>query len=383
MAPETMAAPSIRRERTWAPRIWLGCDVPSLARLLSGNSYAFDWSHAHIVAGAASLSLINSFYGTVQRVFFGRKIARTEVKAPLFILGHWRTGTTLLHELLIKDPRHTFATNYECFCPHHFMKTEEFATRFLRWLLPPKRPMDDMPVGWEHPQEDEFALCNLGLPSPYLQIAFPNHVGRWDDYYELRNVPAAERERWQRGFRRFLQSVIAWRPGRMILKSPPHTFRVPLLLEMFPDARFVHIVRDPYVVYPSTVNLWTKLYRSQGLQAPNFDTLSEQVFATFTRMYDALERDRAQIPAGQFHELRYEELVRDPLTALREVYERLDLGDFSVTEPKVREHLAGTASYQPNRYRELAPGLRDEITRRWGSVIRHYGYDRQAVSGAA
>src|SRR5687768_18104609 len=43
---------------------------------------------------------------------------------------------------------------------------------------------------------------------------------------------------------------------RSILKSPPHTCRVPTLLRLFPDARFVHIVRDPYAVYPSTLHLW-------------------------------------------------------------------------------------------------------------------------------
>lgn len=376
-------APRIRRERTWAPRIWLGSNTPSLARMLSRNRYAFDWSHAHIVAGAAALSLVNTFYGGVQRVLRGRRIARTEVKAPLFILGHWRTGTTLLHELLIKDPRHTFPTNYECFCPHHFMETEEFATRWMRWLLPPKRPMDDMPVGWEHPQEDEFALCNLGLPSPYWQIAFPNHAGRWDDYYELQRVPSAEVERWRQTFRRFLQTVTAWRPGRMVLKSPPHTFRVPLLADMFPDARFIHIVRDPYVVYPSTINLWTQLYRSQGLQRPRYEDLQEQVFSTFTRMYDALDRGRTHVAENRFYELRYEDLIRDPLGRLREMYAHLELDDFAPAEPAVREHLAGTAGYRTNRYRELAPSLRDEITHRWGAVIRRYGYDPQAVSGAA
>jgi hypothetical protein len=169
----------------------------------------------------------------------------------------------------------------------------------------------------------------------------------------------------------------------MVLKSPPHTFRVPLLVDMFPDARFIHIVRDPYVVFPSTINLWTQLYRSQGLQTPRFEALQEQVFSTYTRMYDALERGRKHVREDRIYEVRYEDLVRDPVARLREIYAHLDLGDFSEAEPRIREHLAGTAGYRTNRYREMAPALRDEITRRWGTVIRRYGYDPQAVSGAA
>lgn len=378
-----VAAPRLRRERTWAPRIWLGCDVPSLYRLLSSNDYNFDWAHAHIVAAAGGMSLVNSFYHGVQRLLNGRKIARTKVVAPIFILGHWRTGTTLLHELLILDPRHTFPTNFECFCPHHFMQSEPFARRFLKWLLPSKRPMDDMAVDWDSPQEDEFALCNLGLPSPYWSIAFPNHLGKFDDYFSLEKVPESERERWKRVFHRFLQAVTAWRPGRMILKSPPHTFRAAMLAEMYPDARFVHIVRDPYVVFSSTINLWTKLAAAQGLQTPRQEGLQEWVFETFTRMYDALERAKPRIAPERFHELRYEDLVRDPLGSLRELYTRLDLGEFAPIEDPLRERLAARSDYHTNRYRELPPALHDEITRRWGPVIRRYGYDRQRVSGAA
>ena len=40
--------------------------------------------------------------------------------------------------------------------------------------MPSRRPMDNMPAGWDRPQEDEFALCMMGQPSPYADIAFPN-----------------------------------------------------------------------------------------------------------------------------------------------------------------------------------------------------------------
>ena len=104
------------------------------------------------------------------------RCARRKLAAPpLFVLGHWRSGTTLLHELLILDERHTYPNTYECFAPHHFIWTEWFVPPLLRKLLPSTRPMDAMEAGWERPQEDEFALCNMGIPTPYLAWAFPRH----------------------------------------------------------------------------------------------------------------------------------------------------------------------------------------------------------------
>jgi hypothetical protein len=196
----------------------------------------------------------------VEIAWYGRRIARTPIQQPpLFILGHWRTGTTLLHELLILDPRHTFPTTYECLEPNHFLLTERLFTRWLTFLMPSRRPMDNMAAGWDRPQEDEFALCMMGQPSPYLTVAFPNQPPAFPEYLDLTGVPPRALASWKRAFYGFLQRLTFKDPRRLVLKSPPHTARIEVLLELFPEARFVHIVRDPVVVFPSTVNLWKSL----------------------------------------------------------------------------------------------------------------------------
>jgi hypothetical protein len=145
---------------------------------------------------------------------------------------------------------------------------------------------------------------------------------------------------------------------------------------LFPDARFVHIVRDPHVVFASTVNLWRTLYETHGLQTPTFAGLEEYVFDTFTHLYRRLEEGRKLVPPGHFHELRYEDLVRDPIGEMRRLYEALDLGGFEEARPRIEDFFKANAGYQTNRYRELEPGLQAEIERRWGEVIRRYGYER-------
>ena len=97
------------------------------------------------------------------------------------------------------------------------------------------------------------------------------------------------------------------------MKSPPHTFRIKILLEMFPKARFIHIVRNPLVIFPSTINLWKRLYRNDGLQVPTYEGLDEHVFTTFMRMYEVFQRDRGLIPPGSCAKCAYEDLVAQPM----------------------------------------------------------------------
>jgi len=362
------------KHREWMPRFWEGCDFFAWIRLLARNRFAVHWSCLYIAVIITVVSFVHSILRLVQEICYRRQIVRTRIReAPLFIVGHWRTGTTLLHELLILDGRHTYPTTYECLEPNHFLLTEKLVTRWLWFLMPSRRPMDNMAAGWDRPQEDEFALCMMGQPSPYLTIAFPNHPPQFPEYLDLAGLSPRALRAWKNAFYGFLQRLTLKDPRRLILKSPPHTCRIKVLLELFPDARFVHIVRDPYVVFPSTMKLWKSLYMTHGMQRPTFDGLEEHVLATFPRLYQRLAADRHRIAPGRFFELRYEDLVRDPICQLRSLYGQLELGDFEKVRPQVETYLAGLRGYETNRY-ELTPIQHAEISQRWGRVIDLYGY---------
>jgi len=310
----------------------------------------------------------------VQTVFFGRKIERAAIdQAPVFVLGHWRSGTTLLHELLVSDPRHTYPDTFSCFAPNHFLLSAPFLKWWLKYLMPSRRPMDNMGVSWDAPQEDEWALCNMGIPSPYFSLLFPRRPPQCQEYLDLRQVPPVALARWKRAFLWFLKSLTVQNPKRIVLKSPQHTCRVRTLLEIFPDARFVHIVRDPYVIFPSTVRTWNRMSGYHGLQRPPKDGWDDFVFDTFAHMYEVFEEDRKLVGPSRLYEVRYEDLVKDPVGEMEKVYERLELGDFEMVRPAVQEYAERTRDYKVNRY-ELAPETHAEITRRWGAFIERYGY---------
>jgi omega-hydroxy-beta-dihydromenaquinone-9 sulfotransferase len=373
--------PSQRSARLWCPHIWDGCNFGAWLRLLALNRFRVSWRWWWLAILITMMSVAHSVLSLIQRLWYGRRIDRTELRQqPIFILGHWRTGTTLLHELLIRDERHAFPTTYECFAPNHFLLTEYLLTRLFWFLTPTKRPMDNMAAGWDRPQEDEFALCMLGQPSPYLTIAFPNNGPIFPEYLDLEGLPTRALASWKKTFKRFLQTITYRGGKRLVLKSPPHTCRIKVLKEMFPDAIFIHIVRNPYVVFPSTVNLWKSLYERQGLQKPTFAGLEEYVFETFVRMHDKLEETRHLVDRDHFYELRYEDLVADPIGQMRTLYKHLNLGDFEAVQPQLDDYLASVAGYETNRY-ALTLKQREEIGQRWAAVIARYGYHDGSKSG--
>ncbi len=366
------------KDRPWELRLWSGIGVTGWFRELFRNRFHFGLTRICMGLIITVLSFINSSLWLLQEIFLGRKIKRAEIKEqPVFVLGHWRSGTTLLHELLVCDPRHTYPDTFSCFAPNHFILSRWLFSWWLWMLLPRSRPMDNMNVGLDSPQEDEWAMCNMGVPSPYLTLMFPNHPPAYPEYLDLRGLPRPAVERWKASLLWFLKCLTLRTPGRVVLKTPQHTCRVKTLLELFPDARFVHIVRDPYTIFPSTIKLWKRMYRYHGLQKPRYEGLEEHVFDTLNRMYDVFEEDRKLVDPSRFYEVRYEDLVADPAGKIKELYERLDLGDYENARPGVERYVERTKNYKVNRH-ELPAEMRDQITRRWGKYIERYGYERSA-----
>ena len=116
-------------------------------------------------------------------------------------------------------------------------------------------------------------------------------MGR-SEFFELEEFGPDALDRWKREFFRFLKSVTLVHDKRLVLKSPLHTFRIRFLLENIADARFVHIVRNPYETFSSTIHNGRSLYLTQGLQFPNYRHLKRYVIETFERMHERLSETR-------------------------------------------------------------------------------------------
>ncbi|MFM8435392.1 MAG: sulfotransferase family protein, partial [Planctomycetia bacterium] len=363
----------------WSPRFWHGMPLGVWLPLVAEHGGRASLSKWGLMATISAAAAFNSLCEPFSEARFRRRLQnRPATPPPLFIIGHWRSGTTLLHELAMLDERFCCPNTYQCLAPGHFLLTEDMLTAALSWIMPAKRPMDDVSAGWHRPQEDEFALANMGSPSPYRRMAFPLTSPDRPQALDLATLTPAELARWQRNMHRFLALLAVRDPRRPVLKSPPHTARMAVLAEMFPGARFLHVVRDPFVVFPSTMRLWRSLHHSQALQVDDGESLERYVFAAFDEMYAAFERDRAALGPGQLHEIRYEDLCADPVARMREVYDRLELGDFDRMLPAFEKQAESMRRYRTNTYKH-DPRIVAEIARRWRPFIERYGYQVPAT----
>ena len=329
-----------------------------------------------LAAGVTCSGPVNDALGLLQRMLMGGRLRQTELVAPpIFILGHWRSGTTLLHELLALDARLSSPSTFQCFAPHHFLISEWFFASFGNWLMPSKRPMDNMAAGWSRPQEDEFALMNLGLPSPYRRIAFPRQPPPDMQYLDWQGVSAEDQQRWIAALRSFLVAV-TYKTGRpLVLKSPTHTGRIGMLAQAFSGAKFIHITRDPRSLFPSTCRLWRSLDTVQALQKPAEPQVYEDyVVQCLRRMYDGFHRGRQQIPDGSLVEVRYEDLVADPAARLREVYAGLQLGSFEPLVDPLQQWIATQHRGYKTNVHELPAAQESRIRREWADYFERYGY---------
>lgn len=360
-----------------SPRFWHGMRFPYWLSLLRKNRFDIAWSRAHLAAGVSVFAPWNDLLAFIQHGLHGRAIEQTPLAGPpIFVLGHWRSGTTLLHEYLALDQRFASPTTFQCFAPWHFLLTEGLFTRFGGFLLPERRPMDNMKAGWSLPQEDEFALMNLGAPTPYLRILFPNHPVPYEGTLSSDSFSREELEAWKQKFDWFLRAVTYKVQKPLILKSPPHTGRLGILRAMYPEAKFVHIVRDPRKVYPSTLKLWKTLDEIQSLQSPTDETrIREFVLRTLPTMYTSFEADRIGLPDSQIIDLRYEDFIVDPVSAMQRIYEQLQLGGFESMRDRIVEKTSLERDYQTNRL-EMTPEEERMVMDAWSDYARRYHYDR-------
>ena len=354
--------------------MFAGARVGDWIRILRRVRFSVDpryWCCAALITANA---IPNSILARIETAIYHRAIAEAQIKQPLFILGCWRSGTTHLQNLLSLDPRFAYPTFFQCLFPHTFLLTERWLGQIYGHFVPPARPQDNMRMHVSTPQEDEFALAASGI-SFLLSTSFPRQSGDFDRLLTLRTATDADLRVWQSALLTFLKKLTIRNGGRpLVLKSPGHTARIRLLLEMFPDARFVHIRRNPYDVFVSARHTVQKVAPWSALQRQSSGDLDSRVITQSRELYDAYFEELPLIAAGRFCEVAFEDLERDPLPALRKIYEQLQLPDFSVVEPQVHNYLESLTGYRKNEFAPLPVEMKVRLAREWHRCFVEWGY---------
>jgi hypothetical protein len=303
------------------------------------------------------------------------QLSQANFRNAIVVVGYWRSGTTLLHELLCLDPRFTFPTTHACMNPHHFLLSE--ASALARGGSAAQRPMDEMEVRPGSPQEDEFALLALGARSPYEALLIPRILPDSLELADPRDLAATDQELWSEIFMQFLAGVSVRGEGRpMILKSPTHGYRVATLRGLLPDARFVLIARDPRTHFESVIRMWRRMFELYAIEPiPEDDVIREAVLADRPRFEAKLAAGIAGLPANRFTTLLYEDLVADPAGEIERLYDQLELGDFAEIRVTITAETARRREYRA-RGQAPADAWRKKINSAWAEVFERYGYKR-------
>jgi hypothetical protein len=256
--------------------------------------------------------------------------------------------------------------------PSHFVLTEALASGG-KGQAQTTRPMDNMSYSWASPQEDEFALLALGAPSPYESLVVPSLMRDPKGLVDLRQRSSTEQERWAASFHRFLLLLTVQQGKRMVFKSPPHGFKLPLLLSMFPQARYVIIERNPYEVFASNLKLWRTLLNRYAVESLSPEEIERFVLAAYLIHEEVIAEGMKSPGTTRLSFVRYEELTTDPIGQMRRLYEELELGNFDKVQTCIEEYLVGAAGYARNRF-TLSSTQRARVEDSWGTVIKAKGY---------
>ncbi len=346
-------------------------------KLLRENRFRISPAYAHRAAFVTVLSLFNSWHRRTEKRCFNARIEATEItRPPLFILGHWRSGTTHLHNLLAQDDvLFAYANTYQVINPHNFLTTEESNTRRFAWMVPSKRPMDNMALSFQSPQEDEFATLLTCLLSPYLGISFPEREEFYSRYLTFAKASPDEIARWKSAFTWFLKKLTFKYDRTLLLKSPPHTARIRLLLELFPDARIVHIHRHPEEVFRSFHHYYDTAMWHTYLQRPDRGVIAAEIIGRYRTLYGAFFADRELIPTGNFHEVSFDQVESDPLGSVAEIYQKLSLPGIDKARPKIASYVSTLEGYQKNRHTPLDEATRTRLRAAWSHIYTRWGYE--------
>lgn len=351
----------------------MGLSLGGWGRLLRDNGFRVApqyWPRAALITVTG---VINSLCRKMDERAYGPRLAGVRVPAPIVILGHWRGGTTHLHQILALTPGLTTPTLCEVLYPHAF-SFERTISRLLSPLLPPTRLIDPMPLGMELPQEEEFALAQLTLASPYLAYAFPD---AWELYNRFLTFAGCTREEtlsWQRGLDLFLRKLVLVRPGRPLLKSPASTGRLPLLLDSCPGIKMIHVSRHPYSVFASTKRMLQISIPFMKMQPFDEDRLDDLIIFRYRMMYDSYLTHRAAVPPGRLHEMKYEDLVASPGEAMESLFRSLHLPHGDEFKGRFKGYLKRVAGYRAQEHAPLSSFMRARLRSEWANGFDAWGY---------
>lgn len=294
---------------------------------------------------------------------------------PVFILGHWRSGTTFVHNVLANDSHFGYNTTYQTVFPNLMLFGQKFFKKQVSGLMPERRPTDNMELKVDLPQEEEFALANM-VPSTFYNFwFFPKNTLEYSEKYLLmNNISDSELREFKDAFEKLIK-VSLWNTNgtQFLSKNPPHTGRIPQLLQMFPNAKFIYLMRNPYTVFESTRSFFTNTIQPLKLQNISNEEIEQNILKVYKDLYFKYEKDKHLIPEGNLIEVKFEDFEADSLGMTKEIYRTLNIPGFDEAQAAIEAYLGKKKGYKKNQY-SYEPRTIQLVENHWKFALDQWGY---------
>jgi hypothetical protein len=315
-------------------------------------------------------------FGLIQHIIFSRRIHKTKIdKDPVFILGHYRSGTTYLQKLLVSNRDFACLRNYDALFVNTNLLFGQHMQKVFQGIINIFRIRNPFfntsaAILSDPAEEDDFLMNKASAFTAYWGFVFPKKSPEWLNQKE-QFTDARFISEWKKAYVNTLKYATFKNSGRrLVLKNPPSTGRIRLLLELFPSAKFVFIHRNPYEVYYSTMTMWKKaILPYYSLQQISSQDLDDIIFGHYSFLMEQYEAQKHLIPEGNLIEISYEELMSDPYLGIQKIYSRLNLPGFEIWERSLGQTIAHEMNYRNNTYSYSGKTLQ-KISDNWEHFIK-------------
>jgi hypothetical protein len=234
-----------------------------------------------------------------------------------------------------------------------------------------------MEVGPGSPQDDEVPLVKLTPHAEYHKYSFPRHYRFWLDTYVFNfSSESPQYAQWKEVYLGTLKkAAVLMGKNRSLLKSPATMANLNVVLELFPNAKFIHIKRNPYNVLPSQINLHQTMVNKYALEVISDEEIREFALYQYEGYMHGYLQHKHLIPRGNLIEIRYEDFVQDRLRWLRKIYDEFGLGDFDSRSASLEAYLSSIENYAAHHF-SIDPALKLQMDTRLAFAFTALGYTR-------
>lgn len=306
------------------------------------------------------------------------RLNKIQIKAPIFILGFPRSGTTHLMYVLARDPSFQYCQTWMAMGPGIMLTFGTIMRKIAAWALPSRRPMDGMPMAADLPVEEEFALGNMTMASMAHGMYLPSMIAQWVTQTVFLTDSTLKKQ-WKKAHQLLLRKLTLLQPDKTLLnKSPFDTARIEAILECYPDARFIHISRDPRRVYASNRNMYRDVLPHIALQRWDNKIIDQFIRQSYPAIYQRYFHAKSRLAPSQLIEIHHEDFIRRPIAVLQRIYTWLNVPDIH-TRMALYQDLQWPSTYKTNPY-SLSPTEERNIEAEWDIGFRLFRYPKEKTN---